>query len=243
MAGGVGEHRLEALARQALALAASLRLLTRSAQPLDEVVASALEFGDVDETPGLGGGEALGLACPGRLGVGGEAPLEPRDLVAQRAASRGLIAPLDGRHVVALLKAGDSCSALPECRRRLEHLEVGRLGIAAGVQDAGQVTGIDAGGAGCIGCSGSEFLDRRCGGAGGDKGPLALTRRHKSLRLEAPVDGAGRVRVHSHPGGKLADARQAVPGSQAAADDQRPQAPGEVDADRKVVPTIQLHFS
>src|SRR3712207_7247268 len=52
-----------------------------------ELVAGPLELGDVDEPAGLGGrnGGCAFLAAAGNLGVGREAPLEPRDLIAQRS--------------------------------------------------------------------------------------------------------------------------------------------------------------
>jgi hypothetical protein len=220
--GRIGEHRLEALARHTLALAASLGLAARGAQAVDKLVAGALECGDVDEATGFGGGERLALRGSGGLGMSREAPLEPGDLVAQCTAGRRLVAALEGR--------------------RLEDLEVGRAGVAARVEHTRQVAGVDAGVAGCIGGGGRELLDSRHRGTCGDEGPLALARGHEPLRLEPTVDGTCGIGVHSHVRSEVANARQAVAGGEAAADDQRSQTPGEVDPHGKVVAAIQLHL-
>ena len=149
MAGGIGKHRLEPLARGPLLLAALLGLRTRGAKAVDELVAGALQLGDVDEPAGLGGGEGLVLSGGRGLGVGREAPLETGDLVAEGAAGRGLITPLDGGNDVRL----DS--------RGIEGLKTRGLGVAAGVEDASKITRVDPGVAGCIRRRQGEILDRR----------------------------------------------------------------------------------
>ena len=245
MAGWVGEHGLEALAGHSLAFAAALRLAARGAQPKNELVAGALELGDVDKPAGLGRGKALAAAGTGGLGVRRKAPLKPRDLVAQGAPSGGLVATFEwrGRDIVAPFQPRNRCLAgRSERGCRLEHLKIRCLGVAARVEHTGQIAGVNPRVARGIGRCGREFLDRRRRGACGNECALALPRGDQSLRLKAPVDGAGRVRVHSHPGGELAHARQAVPGGQPAADDQRSEPPGEVDAHRQVIPAIQLHL-
>ena len=234
MLSGIGQHRLEALAGHPLALAASLRLAARGAQASDELVTGLFQRGDVDETPGLRGGEGLALAGGACFRVSREAPLEPRDLVAKGAAGRSLIAALQGwrrnRAVVA------------EDRPRFQGLEIGRLGIAARVENPRQIAWVDAGVASGFGRSGREVLDSRHGGAGGHESALPLPRSDQALGLEAAIDGAGGVRVDAHSGRKLTDAGQPVSRGQPAAHDQRPQAPGEVDSDGKIVPPVQLHL-
>ena len=158
MPGGVGQHRLKPLARSALLFAALLGFAARGAQTVDEVVAGALELGDVDEPAGLGCGEDIALTAGG-LRVGREAPLQARDLVAKGAAGSGLIATLDGRRLQDL---------------EIRHPQVLRVGVAAGVEDAREVAGVDACVPGRVGSSRGKLLDRRRGGAGSDEGSLAL---------------------------------------------------------------------
>ena len=55
------------------------------------------------------------------------------------------------------------------------------------------------------------------------------------LLLEAPVDRPGGVDVDPRPGRQLAHAWQPVAGAEPAAEDQGPQPPGEMDADRNLV--------
>lgn len=245
MGGGVGQHRLEALTRSSLALAALLGRIPCRAQPHDELVAGALELRDIDEPAGLRGVEVFGVVGAGGLGMSREVPLQTRDLIAQRAAGRGFVATLERRgcHNPALPATPDSrVATFSEFRRGFEHVEIRCVGVASRVEDAGQIARVDAGVTCRTGCGGREVLDRRHGGSGGDEGSVALPGDDEALRLEAAIDGAGGIGIHSRARGELAHPGQPVPRRQPSAHDQRPQAPGEVDPDRQVIAAIQLHL-
>jgi hypothetical protein len=182
VAGGVGDHRLEPLAGRALLLALLLGFTARGPQPLHQIVAGALELGDSDQAPRLGGGDYRCLRG-GHLRVRREAPLEARDLIAKSATGRGLVAAFQ--------------------RRRLGGYELGGVGIASRIEDPRQIAGIDAGVAGGVGSRGGKLFDGGGGRARGDKGPLALAGGDKPLHLQAPVDGARRIGVDAHPGSQL----------------------------------------
>ena len=99
--------------------------------------------------PGSGAGRTSPSPGAGGLRVGREAPLEARDLVAQGAAGSRLVATLERGDVVCL----DGWS--------LQRLETRSLGVAAGIEDAGQVAGVDAGVAGGLRRRRGELFDRR----------------------------------------------------------------------------------
>ncbi len=83
---------------------------------------------------------------------------------------------------------------------------------------------------------GRDLLElRRCFDPLGDESALALQADDQPLLLEPGVDGAHRVDVDPGPLGEAAEARQALAGSEAAGGDQRPQAPGQLQADRQLV--------
>ena len=149
MPGGVGEHRLQPFTRRALPLAALLGPATRSAKAVDQLIAGPLERGDVDEPSGLGGGYNIALAGgSGGLRVRRKAPLEAGDLITEGTAGGRLVATLEGGDV---LRPGG---------RGLKQAEVRSLGVAAGVEDAGQVAGVDAGITGGACRRRRKFLDR-----------------------------------------------------------------------------------
>jgi hypothetical protein len=138
--GRIGEHRLEALAGRALALAFVLCGRAGPLETLDEVVAQALQVGEADDAP---------LRCPFRRGsgmrrIGGEAPFESRDLIAQGAARGPFVSTLERRDL------GD-----------LEGGGRGRQVAASRVEDAGQVTGVDPLVPGRRRGRRGELLDRR----------------------------------------------------------------------------------
>ena len=222
MAGRVGEHRLEALAGGALALAAVLRRIACRTQAQDQLVAGLLELGQADEAPGVGAGKALRVLGGRGLGMGRKAPLEPRDLIAEGPPRRGFVATVDGRHA--------------------RGLGLGHLRVAARIEDASQVARVNAGVAGGGRGGRGQLLHPGGAGAGSDESSLPLARGDETLRLEAAVDGPGGVGVDAHPGGELAHARQAVTRPQSAADDQGTQPPGEIDAHRQVVVAVKLQF-
>lgn len=136
MPGGIGEHRLEPLAGGTLALALVLRSHAGALEALDEVVAQPLQVGQSDYAP-LAGRTRRGS---GLCGVGGKAPLEARDLIAQRLPCGALVAACEYRDV--------------------DDLGSGGRIAAACVEDARQVAGVDAGVAGgaCRRCR--KRLDR-----------------------------------------------------------------------------------
>ena len=149
MPGGIGEHRLEALAGRALLVTAPLRLAARGPQPIDQLVAGLLELGDSDQPAGLGGGEDMVTVGAGGLRVGREAPFEARDLVAQGAAGSRLVATLERRDLVGLHG------------RNLEQIDIRSHSVAARIENAGQVARIDAGVACSLSRRRGEILDRR----------------------------------------------------------------------------------
>jgi hypothetical protein len=76
---------------------------------------------------------------------------------------------------------------------------------------------------------------RRAGRVLRDEAAGAVPGEDQPLVLELRVDAADRVHVDPGPSGQRAHARQPLAGLEAPGDDQRAQAPGELDAERELV--------
>jgi len=228
---GVLDHAVEAPASLLLVAATQLDLSTHPLESVDQLVTHRLQLTDVGDPSGrpgewLRGG--LGDARLGRVGgVCGELRFEAGDLVPQRPA-RGagfLFARLgQGRFGV-----GGRCLYRRRCCGR------------PGIERASEIARVDAERFGGLRGVGGDLLElRRCGHVRDHEGALPVPGDDQLLPFEAPVDSPRGVHVHSRPGGQLAHAGKLVAGPESAAEDQRPQPPGEVYADRDIVVATDL---
>ena len=219
---GVGNHVLEMGARRALAPPLPRGLGLGALQPREQIVADGLEAGDVLDR---GGGGASSRLLRRGFGVGGEFALEPRDLPPQRPA-RALLVGL-----------GDADLFVFEIDRRLAE----RVGRASRVDRLRELTRFDTQRGRRVGGIRGEALQG--GGEArvvGDEGAEALVGNREPFALEAAIDAAGGVDVDARSGGELADPRQPRAGLEAAAPDQGPQAPGELDPDLDLSAALDL---
>src|SRR5215210_4680989 len=183
--GRVGQHRFEPAPRRPLDLALPLLRPTRLPNPLDEIVAQALQLLEADDPPHRLARHGV-LAGRGLAGMRRELPLEPLDLAPQGSAHIRLV--------------------------HLRRLDRRTLAGAAGVEHAGEVARVDAALDRRLGGARGELLDPRLPRrVGGDERALPLPGSDEALVLEPPVDGASGVGVHTGAGGELADAGQSRP--------------------------------
>ena len=235
MPGGVLEHCVVLAPGDTLLVSALRDAAANPLQPIDELIANRLQLADAGDPRGRSGerlGRRLRDAGPGGvLGIGGQLSFEAGDLLAQRTA-RGALAG----------GVGDlrGCGEIGELGGR-RFVRPQASGKASCIQRPGQLARLDADLAGRGRGIGRNPLEiRRNSRVGGNESPRAVLGDDQAFVFEAAVQRPRRVHVHASGNGEVANARQTVPGRQAAAEDQRSQAPGEAQADRQLLDLLDF---
>jgi hypothetical protein len=228
--GGIGPHPLQARACPPLALPAAFRGLAGVLKAAHQLVADSFELRHIGHVA-LGEEQRVrGLVRPAGLRIARELRLQATDLTAKLAPAGPLIG-LRLREIGGLRRRlGLERRLRREPRRR-----------ARGVDRPRQLTRINAARAGPLHRFCGQVLEVRVDGrVVRDEGAETVPGGDQPLLLEAPVDGAGRVDVHSGAARQLAHARQAVARPKLPAGDQHPQAPRELRAQRQVIHPRQI---
>jgi hypothetical protein len=233
--GGVLEHCVVLAPGDTLLVSALRGAAANPLQPIGELVANRLQLADAGDPRGRTGerlGRRLRDAGPcGVLGIGGQLSFEAGDLLAQRTA-RGALA--------GGVRDLRGCGEIGElgARRFVRPQDSGK---ASCIQRPGQLARLDADLASRSRSVGRNTLEvRRDSRIGGNESPRAMLGDDQAFVFKAAVERPRRVHVHASGRSEVANARQTVPGRQAAAEDQRSQAPGEAQADRQLLDRLGL---